>query len=383
MNKSQFFFGYQSGKNKREKDNLNRSLVMSIVLHVLLIGLIVIGSLVSVVKLGGGGEEGTVIDAVMVDPGVVVEQYEEMQRQQNNVRQAAKERKEQEQKQEAELREQQEKEQKRLQQLEEERIKTERATAEQQKQAEEQQKKALEAAKKAKEEQKIAEEAAAKAKAEKEKLIKEQAAEKAKAEAQAQKEAEAAKAKAEKEAKEKAEKEAKEKAEKDAKVKAEKEAKAKADKEAKEKADKEAKAKAAKAKAEAAKNAASVDDLLGDLTASGPSKQGGEAAAGKGGGKKSGASNADVDSYAGKVKAAIQSKFYDSDTFRGRTCELQLKLAPDGLLVSITPKNSPANDAALCDAAIRAAKLATMPKPPSREVYDTFNKAGSTVVFKP
>nr|WP_285316250.1 cell envelope integrity protein TolA [Providencia rettgeri] len=363
------------GKTKEKKDNLNRSLVMSIVLHILLIGLIVIGSLVSVVKLGGGGEEGTVIDAVMVDPGVVVEQYEEMQRQQNNVRQAAKERKEQEQKQEAELREQQEKEQKRLQQLEEERIKTERATAEQQKQAEEQQKIALEAAKKAKEEQKIAEEAAAKAKAEKEKLIKEQAAEKAKAEAQAQKEAEAAKAKAEKEAKEKAEK--------DAKVKAEKEAKAKAEKEAKEKADKEAKAKAAKAKAEAAKNAASVDDLLGDLTASGPSKQGGEAAAGKGGGKKSGASNADVDSYAGKVKAAIQSKFYDSDTFRGRTCELQLKLAPDGLLVSITPKNSPANDAALCDAAIRAAKLATMPKPPSREVYDTFNKAGSTVVFKP
>ncbi|WP_338234204.1 cell envelope integrity protein TolA [Providencia rettgeri] len=347
------------GKTKEKKDNLNRSLVMSIVLHVLLIGLIVIGSLVSVVKLGGGGEEGTVIDAVMVDPGVVVEQYEEMQRQQNNVRQAAKERKEQEQKQEAELREQQEKEQKRLQQLEEERIKIERDTAEQQKQAEEQQKKALDAAKKAKEEQKIAEEAAAKAKAEKEKLIKEQAAEKAKAEAQAQKEAEAAKAKAEKEAK------------------------AKADKEAKEKADKEAKAKAAKAKAEAAKNAASVDDLLGDLTASGPSKQGGEAAAGKGGGKKSGASNADVDSYAGKVKAAIQSKFYDSDTFRGRTCELQLKLAPDGLLVSITPKNSPANDAALCDAAIRAAKLATMPKPPSREVYDTFNKAGSTVVFKP
>lgn len=347
------------GKTKEKKDNLNRSLVMSIVLHVLLIGLIVIGSLVSVVKLGGGGEEGTVIDAVMVDPGVVVEQYEEMQRQQNNVRQAAKERKEQEQKQEAELREQQEKEQKRLQQLEEERIKIQRDTAEQQKQAEEQQKKALDAAKKAKEEQKIAEEAAAKAKAEKEKLIKEQAAEKAKAEAQAQKEAEAAKAKAEKEAK------------------------AKADKEAKEKADKEAKAKAAKAKAEAAKNAASVDDLLGDLTASGPSKQGGEAAAGKGGGKKSGASNADVDSYAGKVKAAIQSKFYDSDTFRGRTCELQLKLAPDGLLVSIIPKNSPANDAALCDAAIRAAKLATMPKPPSREVYDTFNKAGSTVVFKP
>ena len=76
------------GKSKEKKDNLNRSLVMSVVLHIILIGLIVIGSLVSVVKLGGGGEEGTVIDAVMVDPGVVVEQYEQMQKQQNMVRQA-------------------------------------------------------------------------------------------------------------------------------------------------------------------------------------------------------------------------------------------------------------------------------------------------------
>ncbi|NIA46344.1 MULTISPECIES: cell envelope integrity protein TolA [Providencia] len=374
------------GKSKEKKDNLNRSLVMSVVLHIILIGLIVIGSLVSVVKLGGGGEEGTVIDAVMVDPGVVVEQYEQMQKQQNMVRQAAKERKEQEQKQEAELREQQEKEQKRLQQLEQERIKTERDTAKQQKQAEEQQKKALEAAKKAKEEQKIAEEAAAKAKAEKEKLVKEQAAEKAKAEAQAKKEAEAAKAKAEKEAQEKAEKaekEAKEKADKEAKIKADKEAKAKADKEAKEKADKEAKAKAAKAKAEAAKNAASVDDLLGDLTASGPSKQGGQASAGTGGGKKSGASNADVDNYAGKVKAAIQSKFYDSDTYRGRTCELQLVLARDGALMGIKPKNNPTNDAALCDAAIRAAKLASMPRPDSDKIFERVKREGIVVDFKP
>ncbi|ENG4184278.1 cell envelope integrity protein TolA [Providencia rettgeri] len=369
------------GKSKEKKDNLNRSLVMSVVLHIILIGLIVIGSLVSVVKLGGGGEEGTVIDAVMVDPGVVVEQYEQMQKQQNMVRQAAKERKEQEQKQEAELREQQEKEQKRLQQLEQERIKTERDTANQQKQAEEQQKKALEAAKKAKEEQKIAEEAAAKAKAEKEKLVKEQAAEKAKAEAQAKKEAEAAKAKAEKEAQEKAEKEAKEKADKEAKIKADKEAKAKADKEAKEKADKEAKAKAAKA--EAAKNAASVDDLLGDLTASGPSKQGGQASAGTGGGKKSGASNADVDNYAGKVKAAIQSKFYDSDTYRGRTCELQLVLARDGALMGIKPKNNPTNDAALCDAAIRAAKLASMPRPDSDKIFERVKREGIVVDFKP
>ncbi|WP_140182905.1 cell envelope integrity protein TolA [Providencia stuartii] len=354
------------GKTKEKKDNLRRSLLTSVALHVLLIGLIIIGSLVSVVKLGGGGEEGTVIDAVMVDPGAVVEQYNQMQQQETSAKQAAKERKEKEQKQEAELREKQEQEQKRLQQLEQERIQSERDAQEQQKQAEQQQKQAAEAAKKAKEEQKIAEEAAAKAKAEKEKLIKEQAAAKEKAEAEAKKQAEAVKAKAAAEAK----------------ARAEADAKAKAEKEAKAKAEKEAKAKAAKEKAEAAKSASSVDDLLGDLTASGPSKQGGAAAAGQGGGKKSGASNADVDNYAGKVKAAVESRFYDSSTYRGRTCELQFKIAPDGLLISITPNGNPANDPALCDAAIRAAKLSKLPKPPA-DVYEAFKKQGSTIIFNP
>ena len=60
------------GKTKEKQDDLKRSLLMSAGLHILLIALIVIGSLVTVVQLGGGGEEGTVIDAVMVDPGAVV-----------------------------------------------------------------------------------------------------------------------------------------------------------------------------------------------------------------------------------------------------------------------------------------------------------------------
>lgn len=213
-------------------------------------------------------------------------------------------------------------------------------------------------------------------------MIKEQAAAKEKAEAEAKKEAEAIKAKAAADAKAKAEKEAKAKAEKEAKEKAEKEAKAKAAKEAKAKADKEAKAKAAKEKAEAAKNSAEIDNLLGDLTSTGPSREGGAASAGQGGGKRSGASNADVENYASKIKAAIQSKFYDSDTYRGRTCELKLQIAPDGLLVSITPKNNASNDPALCSAAIRAANLATLPRPPA-DVYEAFKKQGSTVVFSP
>lgn len=118
------------------------------------------------------------------------------------------------------------------------------------------------------------------------------------------------------------------------------------------------------------------------MTSTGPSREGGAASAGQGGGKRSGASNADVENYASKIKAAIQSKFYDSDTYRGRTCELKLQIAPDGLLVSITPKNNASNDPALCSAAIRAANLATLPRPPA-DVYEAFKKQGSTVVFSP
>ncbi|WP_032116274.1 cell envelope integrity protein TolA [Candidatus Arsenophonus nilaparvatae] len=330
-------------KTKEQKNKLSRSVVLSIIFHVLLFGFIILGSLDEIIKLGGGGQGGEVVDAIMVDPGVVIEQYNQLQRQQNSAKQADTERKKRLQQQEEELRKQQEEEQKRLKMVEEERIKIAREAEQQRKQAEE-------AAQKAKEQQKIAEEAAAKAKAEQERLIKEQA--EAKAKAQAKKEAEIARAKAQAEAKEKAEK--------------------------------AAKALAAKKKADAAKQAATVDSLLGGLTAQQPTQQmGGAAAAGQGGNRKSGASSSDVANYAGKIKAAIESKFYDADIYRGKTCELSIKLAPDGMLISIAAKSNTANDQPLCDAAIRAAKTATMPKPPSRSIYDAFNEQGSTLVFKP
>lgn len=287
-------------------------MVLSIIFHVLLFGFIILGSLDEIMKLGGGGQGDEVVDAIIVDPCVVIEQYNQLQRQQNSAKQADTERKKRLQQQEEELRKQQEEEQKRLKMVEEERIKIEREAEQQRKQAEE-------AGHKAKKQQKIAEEAAAKAKAE-----------------------------------------------------------------AKEKAEKAAKALAAKKKADAAKQAATVDSLLGGLTAQQPTQQmGGAAAAGQGGNRKSGASSSDVANYAGKIKAAIESKFYDTDIYRGKTCELSIKLAPDGMLISIAAKSNTANDQPLCDAAIRAAKTATMPKPPSRSIYDAFNEQGSTLVFKP
>ncbi|MCC8422500.1 cell envelope integrity protein TolA [Photorhabdus thracensis] len=334
------------GKTNGQNNKLNRAVIVSVVLHIILIGVLIWGSLTQKTEMGGGGQDGSVIDAVMVDPNAVVQQYNQHQQQQTDAKRAEQSRKKKAEQQAAELREKQAEEQERLKAVEEERIKAQQV-------AEEQKKQAVESAAKAREEQKQAEEAAAKAKAEKEKLIKEQAEAQKKAEAEAKKEAEA---------------KAKAKAEVDAKAKAEADAKAKA------KAEADAKKKAA---AQAAKQATEVDDLLGGLTSNAP-KQGGASAAGKGGGKKSGASNSDINNYLGQIQIAIQNKFYDPSMYRGRMCTLRIKLAPDGLLIDIKPEGG---DQALCQAAVAAAKQAKIPKPPSKEVYEVFKNA--PIDFKP
>ncbi|KLU15181.1 MULTISPECIES: cell envelope integrity protein TolA [Xenorhabdus] len=339
------------GKTSEQNNRLNRAIIISVILHIILIGFLIWGSRVQKTEMGGGGQSGTVIDAVMVDPNAVVQQYNQQQQQQANAQLAEQQRKKKAEQQAAELRAKQAEEQERLKAAEEERIKALQEAEAQKKQSEI-------AAAKAREDQKQAEEAAAKALAEKERILKEQAEARQKAEAQAKKEAEEA---------------AKRKAAAEAKAKTEAEAKAKA--EAVAKAEAEAKA---KAKAEAVKQAQTVNDLLGGLTSNTP-KQGGATAAGKGGGKKSGPSDSDINNYKGQIQAAIQQNFRDPSLYIGRTCDLNIKLASDGLLIDI---KAGAGDPALCRAAITAANLAKkMPPPPSREVYEYFKSF--TLEFKP
>jgi len=268
-----------------------------------------------------------------------------------------------------------------------------------------------------KEQQKQAADAAAKAKAEADKVAKAQADAQKKAEAEAKKQAEAdaaAAAVAKKQAQAEAKKaaadaekkaaaeeakqaaaeakaaEAKQAAEaKAAEAKEAAEAKAAAAKEAKAAAAKEAaaeKAAAAKAAADAkkkaaaaaAKQSADVDDLFGGLASSKNAPKGGGGAAGVGKNKKSGASGADISNYAGQVEAAIKSRFYDYQSYIGKTCSLRIKLAPNGTLLDI---QSEGGDPALCQAAIAAARQARIPKPPSQDVYEVFKNA--PVDFKP
>lgn len=125
-----------------------------------------------------------------------------------------------------------------------------------------------------------------------------------------------------------------------------------------------------------------MGDLLGDLTSGknapkSGNASGGGGAAGQGTQKKSGASGAAIDSYLGQVKGAIQSKLYNADTFAGQTCDIRIKLAPDGLLISATTAGG---DAALCQAALSAARTAKIPKPPTQDVWQAVKEA--TVEFK-
>ncbi|MGP2960834.1 cell envelope integrity protein TolA, partial [Serratia bockelmannii] len=140
-----------------------------------------------------------------------------------------------------------------------------------------------------------------------------------------------------------------------------------------------------KAAAEAAKQSDEVSDLFGGLADGKNAPKGGGAKskgdgkpAGQGNAKAAGASGADINGYIGQVKNAIESKFYDASSFAGKTCDLRIKLAPDGLLISVQPAGG---DPALCQAAVSAAKLAHIPKPPSDAVYQHVKNA--TLEFKP
>lgn len=78
-----------------------------------------------------------------------------------------------------------------------------------------------------------------------------------------------------------------------------------------------------------------------------------------------------------QVQAAIQSRFYDPDSYAGKTCDVHIKLMQNGTLVSAVAAGG---DSALCQAAITAAKTAQFPKP-SPEVWEQVKD--STLVFKP
>ena len=391
---------------KSRNDRLEQAVIISILLHLILIGLLLLGSLFTKMiepAAGGSGGDSESFEAVMVDTGQVAAEYgrikenkqgsrpkvelkeevvedskptpeevvEENRKEQALALQKQEEIKKQ---QEQKLQEEQKRQQELAKQEQQRKLQEEEATRKKAAEAArikaEAEAKRLEAAAKQAEEDKKAKEV------EKQKLLEEQKKAEKEAKEKAEKEA---KVKAEKEAKEKAEKEAKAKAEKDAKEKAEKEAKAKAEKEAKEKAEKDAKAKAEKeAKADAAakaKNNKALDDFLnsGDI-GGGTSKGGNKNNTGsQGSGGTSGlgqGANVDGSAYGQRIKKLIESRYRVDPSFAGKQCDVKIFLERDG---TIRNYQVVGGDKAVCDAAVSAI-VATrkVPPAPSEQVYQQY-----------
>ncbi|BEO42032.1 hypothetical protein SMQE13_13830 [Serratia marcescens] len=82
--------------------------------------------------------------------------------------------------------------------------------------------------------------------------------------------------------------------------------------------------------------------------------------------------------YIAQLQAAIQSHLKDAEAYSGRSCTLSIKLAPDGLLISIRADQG---DPELCQAAIKAIVNARLPKPPTAAVYEAVKS--SVLEFRP
>lgn len=374
-------------QNNRQKKGAN-AFVISIVMHLVLFGLLIVSSFYHTVEIMGGGEgDGDAMGAVMVDTGSAAQEWGRIQQQKKG--QADKQKRpepvveeklpqpnqeeikrQQEVQRQEELKRQQE--QQRQQEIKKQQEQARQEALEKQKQAEEAKaKQAAEAAKlKADAEAKRLAAAAKQAEEEAKAKAAELAAQKAKQEAEAKAKAEAA-AKAKAEAKEKAEADAKAKAAADAKAKADAEAKAAAEAKAKAAADAKAKADAAKRKADQA----SLDDFLngGDIGGGSASKggnankggtQGSGAALGSGDGGKVG------DQYAGVIKKEIQRRFLKDPSFAGKVCRIKIQLSRDGTILGYQKISGPDD---ICTAALSAvARTKKVPAAPSDAIYEKY-----------
>lgn len=319
-------------QNNRQKKGIN-AFAISILLHFILFGLLILSSLYHTVEIMGGGEgEGDVIGAVIVDTGTAAQEWGRIQQQKKGQADKQKRPEPVVEEKPPEPNQEEIKHQQEVQRQEELKRQQEQQRQQEIKKQQEQ------ARQEALEKQKQAEEARAKQAAEAAKL---------KADAEAKRLAAAAK-------------------------QAEEEAKAKAAAEAKAKADAEAKA-ATEAKRKA--DQASLDDFLngGDIGGGSASKggntnkggtQGSGAALGSGDGGKVG------DQYAGVIKKEIQRRFLKDPNFAGKVCRIKIQLGRDGTILGYQ-KISGSDD--ICSAALSAvARTKKVPAAPSDEIYEKY-----------
>ncbi|ADO48069.1 cell envelope integrity protein TolA [[Enterobacter] lignolyticus] len=76
-----------------------------------------------------------------------------------------------------------------------------------------------------------------------------------------------------------------------------------------------------------------------------------------------------VSSYAAAVRDEITKHFFDVKRYRGKVCSLRLSMERNGTVNSV---NTTGGDPKVCEAAVNAVKLSTLPPVPDEQTYKVF-----------
>ncbi|MGL4725038.1 MAG: cell envelope integrity protein TolA [Scandinavium sp.] len=100
---------------------------------------------------------------------------------------------------------------------------------------------------------------------------------------------------------------------------------------------------------------AQVDELLGGLNTNSSERD-----------------EATVSGYATQIRHAIQEQLPNPGRWEGKSCLVQIRLAPDGQLMSAEVEKG---DPGLCQAVLDALRKAKMPQPPNEKIYQVLKTA--------
>ncbi|KLN63153.1 cell envelope integrity protein TolA [Vibrio sp. VPAP30] len=337
-------------ENKSKKNDFKKPIIISAALHALLIAALIWGTDFTMSK---PEPTGRLVQAVVIDPDLVRQQAQQIRSKREEAAKKEQDRLDKLRRESEQLEKNRKAEEERIRKLKEQQVKEAKATREAEKR------------RVAKEKERKAEEA--RAKKEKERAAKLEVERKAKEQA-------IAKAEQERIAREKAAKEAEEKArrEREAAAKAEKDriAKEKAAKEAAEKARKE-KERLKRIERERKEQEAALNDIFSGL----------ETEAEANTSARSSHVASEADRYGAIYTQLIQQNLLLEDSFRGKSCRVNLRLIPTGADAILGSLSVLDGDSRLCAATKRAvAKVNSFPLPKDQDIVSKIKNINLTVV---
>ncbi|WED22774.1 cell envelope integrity protein TolA [Vibrio sp. JC009] len=350
--------------------NYTKEILISVVLHLLLVVALVWGTDFNMSKPEPSGK---LMQAVVIDPQLVKKQAQEIRRSREAAAKAEQERLDKLRKQSEQLEKNRKAEEERIRKLREQKAKADKATREAEKKRKaEQERVKQEQARVKKEQQRLKAEREKAAKVEAERKKKQEAIKRAEAEQKA-KQAAIAKAEAERVAKEKAAKEAEEKL----RIEREKAAKAEKERIAKEKAAKEAAEKARlererleQLERERKEQEAALGDIFSGLQQESAQNMS----------AKERHVVSETDRYGAIYTQLIQNNLLVEESFKGKTCRVNLRLLPTGTDMILSDVKVLEGDTRLCSATKRAvAQVGSFPLPKESDVVEKVRNINLTV----